>query len=974
MSKKPTKSNKCIKIYGAKEHNLKNLDISIPRDKLVVITGVSGSGKSSLAFDTIFAEGQRKYMESLSSYARQFLNQMHKPDIEGIEGLPPTIAIEQRSASHNPRSIVATTTEIHDYLRLFYARCGLPRCWHPVKKDGTPCGLPVERQSPTQIISTIVSWPEGTILQLLAPIVQGKKGFHRDILEKLLREGFSRIRVDGEIIMLDEVSLSDENPLNLGRYEMHNIEAVVSRTRIKEANQRQIADSIETCLQASDGTLISLTQEDKDSPVVESMFSEHFACTLHPECNLQKMEPRLFSFNSPFGACPSCGGLGTTQEFDLNLVFNPELTIAKGAFCGLAKLGYFYQRHYGRILTKICRSHGIDRHTPFGLLPPEEQDLLLYGPGEGQAKKSKTTFKGILHLMRNRMMETENEKVRDYLNQLLIQSPCPECHGKRLRKETAHIFLRSKKRGEASISEIINMSVAHAEEFFHDIELSAEQEKIAEPILREISTRLGFLRSVGLGYLSLDRKTSSLSGGEAQRIRLATQVGTGLVGVCYVLDEPTIGLHQRDNVRLIKTLRHLVDIGNTVIVVEHDEEMILSADHIIDIGPGPGIHGGTTVAQGKIADIKKNKNSITGRFLSGKEEISLRKTRRKLDESFALRAIGACENNLKKIDVNFPLGGLLCVTGVSGSGKSTLVNGVLLKSLRGHFSKKKKDQGGEHEKISGIEHIERIVAVDQSPIGRTPRSNPATYTGVFDDIRNLFAKTRDAISRGYLPGRFSFNVKGGRCEECQGQGTKKIEMHFLADVYVECETCQGKRYNAETLEVTYKGKNIADVLNMTVEEALGFFEVHPKLSRILTCLHQVGLDYVQLGQASTTLSGGEAQRVKLASELGRYTRVIGFNPHTVYILDEPTTGLHFADIKKVIEVFHSLVDMGNTVIVIEHNLDVIKCADWIIDLGPEGGDDGGQLITCGPPEKVVKAKKSYTGKFLKPLLGMPKTG
>lgn len=967
MKKNSNSSNKkSIKIYGAKEHNLKNIHLSIPRDKLLVITGVSGSGKSSLAFDTIFAEGQRKYMESLSSYARQFLKQMHKPNIESIEGLPPTIAIEQRSASHNPRSTVATTTEIYDYLRLLFSRCGLPRCWHSNKENHHTCSTPITKQSASQIVSTVTSFKTDSNLVILSPIIEGKKGYHREVFERLQREGFTRLRLNGETVHLDDkISLNEENPFNLSRYKQHTIEAIISRTRVMQKNRDRIADSIETALKISEGNVSIMLQKDLSSPWEKFLFSEQFSCPKHPDCSLQELEPRLFSFNSPFGACKTCSGLGTKQEFNLKCILNENLSLAKGAFIALSKVGYFYQKYYRRILFKICRSQNIDSHLPFKSLSQKQKDLLLYG-SESVTTNKKSSFRGILYFLKQRLIETENENVRKSLNQLLSYTLCPSCKGGRLRKEAFHIFLKSKQIAESNIIDIAKMTVHDAKIFFQNIELNKEQRIVAKPILKEVLSRLDFLCSVGLGYLNLNRKTSTLSGGEAQRIRLASQIGTGLVGVCYVLDEPTIGLHQRDNLRLINTLRHLVDIGNTVIVVEHDEEMIRSADCIIDIGPGPGIHGGHIIAQGTSKEIEKENTSITGNFLSGKEQITPPQKTRELSLSRKLRIEGATQNNLKNINIDFPLGGLICVTGVSGSGKSTLVNEILLKGLLSHIHKNP-EQAGNHKALLGLENIKRVVAVDQTPIGKTPRSNPATYTNLFDEIRSLFAKTPQAISRGYPPGRFSFNVKGGRCEDCQGQGVKKIEMHFLADIYVPCETCNGKRYNYETLEIFYKKKNISDVLKMTVEEALSFFESHPKISRILRSLHQVGLDYIQIGQASTTLSGGEAQRVKLATELARYCRTRS-DQHTVYILDEPTTGLHFADIKRIISVFHSLAEMNNTLIVIEHNLDVIKCADWIIDLGPEGGEDGGELLSCGPPEKIVKSKKSFTGKYLSPLI------
>ena len=995
-----------IRVRGAREHNLKSLDVDIPRDALVVVTGLSGSGKSSLAFDTIFAEGQRKYMESLSAYARQFLDQLQKPDIDTIEGLPPTIAIEQRASGHNPRSTVATTTEIYDYLRLLYARCGTPRCWHVDAPAGgnngngaangngkrrnggknggaagtaakpVVCGRVIERSSPTQIVDALMQLPEGTKLMLLAPVVRGKKGYHRDVLENLQKQGFVRARVNGVIHDLREaLKEGGENPLNLGRYEQQNIEAVVDRVVVKPDGRTRLADSVETALKLGEGLLVVSTQATDAASGKETwtdrLFSEHFACPEHPECSLPELEPRLFSFNSPFGACPTCGGLGTVQEFDLDLVVeDPSLSIADGAITAFAKLGHAYRAYFTNVLKRVAKKYRIDRDAPFESLSKEEQRIILYGTEGKHASKWGHGWSGVIPILQRRFQETENETIKERLSMLLSQAPCPACGGKRLRIEALSVFVTAAAELQhANIADFAEFTVEQADDFVNRLTLTHEQEQIAAPILKEIRARLGFLRAVGLGYLSLNRRTGTLSGGEAQRIRLATQVGTGLVGVCYVLDEPTIGLHQRDNDRLIGTLRRLADIGNTVLVVEHDEDMIRAADHVLDLGPGPGVHGGRLVAQGTVEDLVAFPDSVTGRFLSGNERIDVPAQRRPLNVKTAICVKGARANNLKSIDVVFPLGGIVCVTGVSGSGKSTLVNEILLKAVQRHLHNGR-GKPGEHDRITGLSKIDRIVDVDQSPIGRTPRSNPATYTGIFDDIRILFTKTKEARIRGYQPGRFSFNVKGGRCEACQGQGTKKIEMHFLPDVYVECEVCRGTRYNRETLEVAFKGKNIAQVLAMTVEEGVAFFEAHPKILRMLECLRDVGLDYVQLGQPSTTLSGGEAQRIKLATELGKGSSLNGTSQHTLYVLDEPTTGLHFADIKKLQSVLDRLAAQGNTLVVIEHNLDVIKCADWIIDLGPEGGEGGGTTVAEGTPEQVMRAKGSYTGEYLRRHLEM----
>jgi len=967
-------NDKLIRIRSAREHNLKSLDVDLPRDRLVVITGVSGSGKSSLAFDTIFAEGQRKYMESLSAYARQFLDQMQKPDVEAIEGLPPTIAIDQRRGAHNPRSTVATTTEIYDYLRLLFARCGTPTCWAIVSGSSDKakrCGRPISATSPSQIVEHLIGTAAGKRIMLCSPVVRGKKGHHRDTLEALQRQGFVRARVNGTIIDLrDALKEGGENPLNLGRYEQHTIEAVVDRVAVNEESRQRLAESVEVALRLSEGILTVLI-EDGENWTAHS-FSEKFACPVHPECSIDELAPRLFSFNSPYGACPACDGLGNVHEFDLNAVVeDPTRTIAEGAISCFARIGHVYRSWFSSVIKRACKKFNIDRDTPFEKLPAEHRKLLLHGSAgsapNGKGKGKAGEFAGVIPILKERFANTENERVKERLSTLMSQAPCPTCEGKRLRQEALHVLISSKgsRKGAGkafNISDVTSLTIEQALALFEDIKLSAEQQNIATAILREIRARLGFLASVGLQYLSLDRASATLSGGEAQRIRLATQVGSGLVGVCYVLDEPTIGLHQRDNDRLIGTLRHLADIGNTVVVVEHDEGTIRAADYVVDIGPGPGKHGGTVVAQGTIDDILKASGSLTGAYLSGKRAIHAPEKRRPLSPAKAITIKGARENNLKTIDVAIPLRGMICITGVSGSGKSTLVNEILLKAARREVTGSR-DLPGAHTRVNGLKQVDRVIEVDQSPIGRTPRSNPATYTGIFDDIRRLFAQTKEARIRGYEPGRFSFNVKGGRCEACQGQGVKCIEMHFLPDVYVTCELCKGKRYNRETLEITYRHKTIADVLDMTVEEAVPFFEAHPRILKMVECLRDVGLEYLQLGQPSNTLSGGEAQRIKLASELGLTT-----SGHTLYILDEPTTGLHFADVDRLIRVLNRLADAGHTLVVIEHNLEVVKSADWIIDLGPEGGDAGGFVVAEGTPEDVAANAASHTGRYLKPLL------
>ncbi|GJM18207.1 MAG: UvrABC system protein A [Phycisphaeraceae bacterium] len=988
-----------IRVRGAKEHNLKNVDLTIPRDKLVVMTGLSGSGKSSLAFDTIFAEGQRKYMESLSAYARQFLDQLKKPDVEEIEGIPPTIAIEQRSAAHNPRSTVATTTEIYDYLRLLYARCGVPRSWAPTKtkKDGTVLersGRLIESSSATQIVDAVLKFDEGTRLMVLAPVVRGKKGFHKDVLDDFFAHGWQRARVNGDVVDLrDVLAKGGDNPLDLHRHKKHSIDAVVDRVVVKPDARQRLVESIEASLRLSDGAvIISVRDDDTRDTWTDHPFSEKYADPEHPEISLSELSPRLFSFNSPYGACPTCHGLGAILEFAEDLVVpEPDKPLSKGGIAPWKKNGPGGMI-YPKYLRRFCRAFGINIATPVGKLEQHIYDILLHGTTAEQAKAFGVKWDGVLPMLSAWFEKTESTWVKDHLNGFQRESECPSCRGDRLRLEALHVLLESKHKAETdrafsdavigrpkndgsvlNIAELSRLNINDAIAFVEGLKLTKEQQQIAEPILREVGNRLRFLTSVGLDYLSLDRRTATLSGGEAQRIRLATQVGSGLVGACYVLDEPTIGLHQRDNDRLIKTLRHLTDIGNTVLVVEHDEDMIRAADHVVDIGPGPGVHGGEIVAQGTVADIIATEGSLTGDYLAGRRSIDVPDERRVVSTRQAVTVKGAKHNNLKNVDALFPVGGFVCVTGVSGSGKSTLVNDILLRAVKQHLHGTK-ELPGAHSRITGLNRIDRIIEVDQSPIGRTPRSNPATYTGIFDDIRKVFTQTKESKIRGYKPGRFSFNVTaqngGGRCEACQGQGLKKIEMHFLPDVFVECEVCEGKRYNRETLEVTYRSKNIADVLALTVEDACAFFENHPKILRFAQCLRDVGLGYITLGQPSTTLSGGEAQRVKLATELGKGVRHDGTPgvEHTLYILDEPTTGLHFEDIRKLLEVLQRLADADNTLVVIEHNLDVIKCADWIIDLGPEGGDGGGTIVAAGTPEDVADTDASFTGAYLRGML------
>uniref|UniRef100_C5D7Q4 UvrABC system protein A n=1 Tax=Geobacillus sp. (strain WCH70) TaxID=471223 RepID=C5D7Q4_GEOSW len=933
-----------IIVKGARAHNLKNIDVEIPRDKLVVLTGLSGSGKSSLAFDTIYAEGQRRYVESLSAYARQFLGQMDKPDVDAIEGLSPAISIDQKTTSRNPRSTVGTVTEIYDYLRLLFARIGRPVC--------PEHGIEIKSQTIEQMVDRLLAYPERTKMQILAPVVSGRKGTHAKTLEDIRKQGYVRVRVDGEMRELTE-------DIELEKNKKHSIEVVVDRIIIKEGIAARLADSLETALKLADGkVLIDVIGEE------ELLFSEKHAC---PYCgfSIGELEPRMFSFNSPYGACPDCDGLGAKLEVDPDLVIpNDELTLREHA---VAPWEPQSSQYYPQLLEAVCNHYGIDMDVPVKDLPKEQLDKILYGSGGekiyfryqndfGQVREQYIVFEGVIPNVERRYRETSSDYVREQMEKYMAHQPCPTCKGNRLKKESLAVLV-----GGKHIGEVTALSVTEALEFFQNLQLSEKEKKIAHLILREIRERLGFLKNVGLDYLTLNRSAGTLSGGEAQRIRLATQIGSRLTGVLYVLDEPSIGLHQRDNDRLIATLKSMRDIGNTLIVVEHDEDTMLAADYLIDIGPGAGIHGGEVVATGTPQEVMDNPNSLTGQYLSGKKFIPIPAERRKPDGRW-VEIVGAKENNLKNVSVKIPLGTFVAVTGVSGSGKSTLVNEILYKALaqKLHGAKAKP---GEHKTIKGIEHLDKVIDIDQSPIGRTPRSNPATYTGVFDDIREVFAATNEAKVRGYKKGRFSFNVKGGRCEACRGDGIIKIEMHFLPDVYVPCEVCHGKRYNRETLEVTYKGKNIAEVLDMTVEDALEFFENIPKIKRKLQTLYDVGLGYMKLGQPATTLSGGEAQRVKLASELHRRS-----NGRTLYILDEPTTGLHVDDISRLLKVLQRLVDNGDTVLVIEHNLDVIKTADYIIDLGSEGGDHGGQIVAKGTPEEVAEVESSYTGRYLKPIL------
>lgn len=933
-----------IRIKGARAHNLKNINVDIPRDKLVVVTGLSGSGKSSLAFDTVYAEGQRRYVESLSSYARQFLGQMDKPDVDNIDGLSPAISIDQKTTSHNPRSTVGTVTEIYDYLRLLFARAGRPHC--------PKCGKPITQQTVDQMVDQIKELPERTKLLIMAQVVRGKKGEHRKILDHIRHEGYVRVRIDGEIY-----DISDE--IKLEKNKKHTIEVVIDRLVVREGMDQRLADSLETALKLGDGVVYV---QIVDGELL--MFSENFACV---DCgiSLPEITPRMFSFNSPYGACPVCMGLGSHMEFDEELVVpDPTLSIGKGAFAPLSKNPHSYGMC---VITAVLQKYGYTVDTPWNEIDKKIRKILLHGAGSekfqfqytnmfGERKDYHVEFEGVLPMLSRRYHETDSDEMRESYENYMTEIPCSACHGARLKPETLSVLV-----GGRDIHEVTAMNIREADEFFAKLELTPREAKIARQILKEIHARLKFLLDVGLEYLTLSRAAGTLSGGEAQRIRLATQIGSGLQGVLYVLDEPSIGLHQRDNNRLLETLKHLRDLGNTLLVVEHDEDTMYAADHIIDIGPGAGEHGGRVVAQGTAQEIMQVPESVTGQYLSRRKFIPVPAKRRPGNGKF-LEIVGAAENNLKNINVRFPLGTLTLVTGVSGSGKSTLVNEILYKGIASRLYHAK-GKPGRHKKIKGLEHIDKIIDIDQQPIGRTPRSNPATYTGVFDAIRELFSQTAESKMRGYKAGRFSFNVKGGRCEACKGDGILKIEMHFLPDVYVPCEVCKGARYNRETLEVRYKGKTIADVLDMTIEEALAFFANVPRIARKLQVIQDVGLGYIRLGQPATTLSGGEAQRVKLATELSR--RSTG---KTLYILDEPTTGLHTADIHKLLGILQRLVDGGDTVVVIEHNLDVIKTADHIIDLGPEGGDKGGTIVAVGRPEDIVKVPESYTGKFLKPLL------
>ncbi len=938
-----------IEVRGAKTHNLKNIDVSIPRDKLTVITGLSGSGKSSLAFDTLYAEGQRRYVESLSAYARQFLSLMEKPDVEHIDGLSPAISIEQKSTSHNPRSTVGTITEIYDYLRLLFARVGVPHC--PEHE------IALEAQTVSQMVDHTLTLPEGSKLLLLAPVVRNRKGEHVNLFEELQAKGFIRARINGKTYELSEAP-------KLELHKKHTIEVVVDRFKVRNDLKQRLAESFETALELSDG-LAMIAPMDEDSDQEELLFSAKFAC---PECghSLSELEPRLFSFNNPAGACGTCDGLGIDQFFDPDrIVVNPDLSLAGGAIRGWDRRSVYYFH----MLKSLAKHYGFDIEKPFEKLPKKIQKVILYGSGKtkieftysndrGDVMQRNHRFEGVIPNMQRRYHETESMAVREELQKYMTKQSCPTCDGSRLKEEARFVLIKKR-----NLPSLTKLPIDEAFEFFNKMKLPGKRGKIAEKILKEICDRLEFLVNVGLEYLSLERSADTLSGGEAQRIRLASQIGAGLVGVMYVLDEPSIGLHQRDNERLLKTLRHLRDLGNTVIVVEHDEDAIRTADYVLDIGPGAGIHGGEVVAAGKLKDILKNKKSLTGQYLAGKQQIEIPKQRIPAKDGQFFELKGAQGNNLQAVDLKLPVGVLTCVTGVSGSGKSSLINNTLYPIAATDLNRATSLTPSHYDSYKGMENFDKVVDINQSPIGRTPRSNPATYTGIFTPIRELLAATQESRTRGYKPGRFSFNVKGGRCEACQGDGLIKVEMHFLPDMYVPCDVCKGKRYNRETLEVTYKGKNIHEILGLTVEDAREFFDAIPSIARKLQTLIDVGLSYICLGQAATTLSGGEAQRVKLSKELSK--RDTG---KTLYILDEPTTGLHFHDVKQLLAVLHRLRDHGNTVLVIEHNLDVIKTADWIIDLGPEGGSKGGHIIAEGTPEEVCKNKKSYTGKFLKELL------
>ena len=925
-----------IIIKGAKEHNLKNIDLTIPRGKLVVVTGLSGSGKSSLAFDTIYAEGQRRYVESLSSYARQFLEQLQKPDVEYIEGLSPAISIEQRTAGSNPRSTVGTQTEIYDYLRLLFARIGLPHC--------PKCKKPIKRQTSQEIVEQVLALPGQPKVIILAPLVRGRKGEYRDLFQKAKKDGFVRVRVDGEIFDLEKAITLDKN-------KVHDIEVVVDRIILKDDIKKRITDSIETALETGKGlTIVSVEERSGKKDI---LFNEQYACV---DCgiSLEEIEPRIFSFNSPYGACPSCSGLGNKMEIDPELVIPDKSKPVIDAVDAWRRGGKGLYIYYRRLLRSLGNEHGFDVQTPFKDLPKNIKKVVLYGESENDDWRA---FEGVIPNLERRFRETESEFIKTEINKYMSVLPCPACKGARLKPESLAITIQGK-----NIFEVSNLSIKYLKKFLASLSLTPTEEKIAHQVLKEIIARLQFMINVGLDYLTLDRRSFTLSGGEAQRIRLATQIGSGLVGVVYILDEPSIGLHQKDNSKLLDTLIALRDLGNTLIVVEHDEATIRTADYLIDLGPGAGEHGGKVIASGTLDDILNSRESLTGKYLRGELKIKVPAERRRRDNKKVLKIIGASEHNLKDIDVEIPLGLFACVTGVSGSGKSTLVYDILYNALAKKFYRSKETPGA-HKKIEGTQFIDKVIVIDQSPIGRTPRSNPATYTGAFGPIRDLFSRLPDSKVRGYKPGRFSFNVKGGRCEACMGDGIKKIEMHFLPDIYVQCEVCKGKRFNLQTLDVKYKGRSIADVLDMSVEEALGLFTNIPAIRKKFQTLYEVGLGYIKLGQSATTLSGGEAQRIKLASELSKTS-----TGKTFYILDEPTTGLHFADVDKLLNVLQALVGQGNTVLVIEHNLDVIKTADHIIDLGPNGGDEGGEVVAKGTPEEIVKMKASYTGEYLRKVL------
>ncbi|WP_314409492.1 excinuclease ABC subunit UvrA [Pseudomonas kuykendallii] len=936
-----------ILIRGARTHNLKNIDLTLPRDKLIVITGLSGSGKSSLAFDTLYAEGQRRYVESLSAYARQFLSMMEKPDVDTIEGLSPAISIEQKSTSHNPRSTVGTITEIYDYLRLLYARVGTPRC--------PDHDIPLEAQTVSQMVDQVLAMPEGAKLMLLAPIIRERKGEHLSVFEEMRAQGFVRARVNGKLHELDDLP-------KLDKQKKHTIEIVVDRFKVRADLQQRLAESFETALGLADGIALVAPMEGETGE--ETIFSARFAC---PVCghSISELEPKVFSFNNPAGACPTCDGLGVKQFFDAKRLVNGELTLAEGAIRGWDRRNVYYFQ----MLGSLASHYGFSLETPFGQIGADDQKAILFGSGResvdfrylndrGDIVKRSHPFEGIIPNLERRYRETESQTVREELAKFLSTQPCPDCNGTRLRRESRHVWV-----GEKTLPAVTRLPVGDASDYFAGLELTGQKGQIADKILKEIRQRLEFLVNVGLDYLTLDRSADTLSGGEAQRIRLASQIGAGLVGVMYILDEPSIGLHQRDNERLLGTLNHLRNLGNTVIVVEHDEDAIRLADYVVDIGPGAGVHGGQIVAEGTPQEIMDHPDSLTGKYLSGRVKIAVPTQRTPRDKKKLLKLKGARGNNLQDVNLEIPVGLLTCVTGVSGSGKSTLINNTLFPITATALNGATTLEAAAHDSFDGLQHLDKVVDIDQSPIGRTPRSNPATYTGLFTPIRELFSGVPEARSRGYNPGRFSFNVKGGRCEACQGDGVIKVEMHFLPDIYVPCDVCKGKRYNRETLEVKYKGKSIHEVLEMTIEEAREFFEAVPALSRKLQTLIDVGLSYIKLGQSATTLSGGEAQRVKLSRELSK--RDTG---KTLYILDEPTTGLHFADIQQLLDVLHRLRDHGNTVVVIEHNLDVIKTADWLVDLGPEGGSKGGQIIGSGTPEELAALPQSYTGHFLKPLL------